>query len=474
MGGSHRPLKEPTHFRASLDSRRSWYVLGVLTLAYALAYVDRQMLNLMVDPIKHSLRISDTQFSLIQGSAFAFSYTLAVPIFGRLVDITNRRNILIACVCSWSIFTALCGSTDTFLGLFLARCGVGVSEACIFPVALSLIADYFSPARAARALSIFVLGTQLGGGFSLLVSGAVISSVAGLTAAMPQLSSFEPWQLTFVIIGLPGLLFAAALLSVREPERVRSVALESEDHHFTIREVGATIWRRRGFYFRIYLGVGSVGVVMMSVPTWMPAFLMRAHGMSPATTGFKLGLLSLFFGTVSTLLGPQIAAAMARRGYADAHLRTTAFSTLGMLICCLLVPLAPGETSVLAVASGVTFFTCLPLGLMAFALQNATPSRMRGVAASLYTFSAQLLGYAVGPTVVALLTDRLFGDPKMVGYSLQIVTSAASLMAALMFFTILRPYRTLVGLENRKPGAAALHPGQRDTPTRGLVDAPAE
>lgn len=427
-------------------------MLALLTLAYALAYVDRQMLNLMVDPIKRSLDITDTRFSLIQGSAFVFSYMLAAPLFGRLVDITNRRNILVACVCSWSIFTALCGRAETFTELFLARCAVGISEACIFPVALSLIADVFSVRRAPRALSIFTLGTQLGGGFSLLVSGAVIASAGALAVALPLLAGLQGWQVAFVVIGLPGLLFAMVLLTLREPRRVRSVAVETEDRHLTLREVAAALWERRAFYTRIYLGVGCVGVVQLGIPSWMPAFLMRAHGMSPATTGLRLGLLSMVCGTVATLLGPWVAERVARRGYVDAPMRTAAFATIGMFLFCVMIPLAPGDTSVMIVAAGAIFFNSFPIGLMAFTLQNATPSRIRGVAASFYTFSAQLIGYAIGPTLTALLTDRFFGDPVMVGHSLQIVTATASLIAGVMFFTILSPYRRLIG--HRGPARA--------------------
>jgi MFS family permease len=405
------------------------------------------MLNLMVDPIKRSLVISDTQFSLIQGSAFVFSYTLMAPVFGRLVDLTNRRNILAISICLWSLFTSLCSYASTFEQLFLARCGVGMSEACIFPVALSLIADYFSAKRAPRALSIFVLGTQLGGGFSLLAGGAILSSAASLAALFPLLGALQPWQIAFIVVGLPGLLYALLILTFREPARVRSIALETEDRDLTVRETAAALWERRSFYIRIYLGVGSVGVVQLGIPSWMPAFLMRVHGMSPADTGFRMGLLSIVVGTCATLLGPIVAARVAKRGYVDAHIRTAAFSTIGMFLCCALIPLVPGPGPVMVVVAGAIFFNSFPIGLMAYTLQSATPSRIRGVAASLYTFAAQLIGYAIGPTVTALITDRVFGNPNMVGHSLQIVTCVASVSACLVFFTILRPYRHLIGHE---------------------------
>ncbi len=439
--GSSVPEKHPV---VPQDTLKSWYVLGLLTFSYALAFIDRQMLNLLVDPIRSALQISDTQFSLIQGSAFVFSFLLMAPVFGRLVDVTNRRNILMVGIVAWSIFTALCSQAGTFTELFLARCGVGMSEACVFPVALSLIADFFSPRRAPRALSIFTIGLQLGGGFSLFVSGLVIAYASGLAVMIPALATSQPWQIAFIVVGLPGLLFAMFLLTFREPARAKSIAVVADDRALSLRETLELIWRRRAFYGRIYLGVGSLAIVQFGISSWAPAFLIRTHEMSPANTGYRLGLMSMLIGTVSTLLGPWVAGLLVKRGYVDAHIRTAALSTLVMFLCCLAIPLV-NASSVLFVVSGVIFCNSFPIGLLVYTLQSATPSRARGFASSMYTFSAQFLGYAVGPTLIALLTDKVFGDPKMVGYSIQIVTSVASVMMGLLCFTILRPYRLLMG-----------------------------
>lgn len=432
------------HLPVVPDTPRSWYVLALLTLSYALAYVDRQMLNLLVDPIKQSLAISDTQFSLIQGSAFVFSYMLMAPVFGRLVDITHRRNVLICGIAAWSLFTAACAEADTFAELFAMRCLVGMSEACVFPVAVSLIADYFSPRRSPRAMSIFLLGVQLGGGFSLYVSGLVIASAAGIALALPMLADRESWQIAFIVVGFPGLLFALLLLTVREPGRTHSADPEVQDRPLSFRESVGILWARRAFYGRMFLGVGSVGVVQLGLPAWLPAFLMRAHGMSPAETGAQLGIMTILVGTTAILAGPWAAGFLERRGYIDAHIRAAAFACVGMFVACLFIPVPQDQRIVLAVAGAVTFCNSFPVGLMAHTLSVATPSRLRGFAAALYTFSAQLIGYAIGPTVIALLTDRVFGDPRMVGHSLQIVTSIAAVIAALMFFTVMPHFRQLV------------------------------
>ena len=217
-GSSEQALSQSSAARVVHDSGLAWYILAVLTLAYSLAYIDRQLLNLLVEPIKHSLLISDTQLSLVQGIAFISAYLVASPLFGRLVDLTNRRNLLVVCICLWCGFTALCGRADTFEGLFVARLGVGASEACVFPLALSVIADCFSARQMARAMSIFILGPMLGGGLSLVAGGFVIEFARELHQQFPILAQFQTWQLAFVLVGLPGILFA--LNGITRPPRL--------------------------------------------------------------------------------------------------------------------------------------------------------------------------------------------------------------------------------------------------------------
>jgi MFS family permease len=327
----------------------------------------------------------------------------------------------------------------------MARLGVGVSEACIVPVAMSLIGDYFSAPRMGRAQSIFYIGVQLGGGVSLLAGGLVIAFAADLRNHIAAMAGLATWQMSFIVIGLPGLLFSAFLFTLREPQRQASLVDSAPDRKMTMAEVWAILWARRHFYGRIYLAIGMIGIVQLGMPSWFPSFLIRTHGMSAADTGYQLGTLAIGFGTVGTLLGPFLAQWLERRGHADAQLRVSALSTIGMLASCVAIPIAPGTTGALAAAAGV-FFSCgLPLGIIAAATQSVTPSRMRGVVAALYTFIAQLIGYMIGPTLIALCTDRVFGDPTMVGYSMQIVMGSASCAAILLLFSCLKYYRQLVG-----------------------------
>ncbi|MGC4250920.1 MAG: MFS transporter [Sphingobium sp.] len=430
-----------------LDSPYAWYVLGLLTCAYALAYIDRQLLNLVVDPVRRSLTLSDVQFSYIQGAAFICAYIGAAPFFGRLVDVTNRRNILLFGVCMWSLCTLLCGRADTFWGLAAARFGVGLSEACVFPVAWSLIPEYFSMRRSPRALAIFTLGGQLGGGLSLVAGGAVLTFAQALGASWPSLSGLEGWQVAFIVIGLPGFLFAALLLTMREPPRRQTLKSENTDKAPSLREALAILWEKRAFYGRIYLGIGAVGIVFLGVPSWYPTYMIRVHGMAPAMVGYSMGVVILLFGAVGTLCGPFVSQFFEKRGMIDAPLRIAAISTVGMFGFCAAIPLASSPTQAIAILAGIIFFTSFPTSIIAFATQLATMGRMRGTVASFYTMSAQIVGYGIGPTIIALTTDRIFADKLMIGHSLQLVCGIASLIAGFLLFGSLKPYRRLASAQ---------------------------
>lgn len=442
------PNQKP--YVAAHDSPLSWYVLGLLTFSYALAYIDRQLLNLLIDPIKHSLGVTDTQLSFIQGTAFISAYLVAAPLFGRLADITNRRNILLLGVCLWSIFTALCGRADTYTELFLARFGVGASEACVLPVCWSLLSDYFSERRAPRALSIFMLGPLLGGGFSLVAGGLVIAFANNVREAVPAFGHLATWQLAFVLVGIPGALLAAALLTVREPQRTSSAKSAAQaDRKYTLRETGAYLWNFRAFYGRVYWGVGMIAVVVLGMPAWLPAYLIRYHGVAPASVGYRIGVTVVLCGTAGVLAGPWFARLLERRGYQDTTLRVAAWSLVALFGATLAVVLAPNAELAMA-ATGLAVFTfSMPTGILAAVTQFATPPRLRGIVASLYSFFAQLIGYGIGPTAIALVTDKGFGDPKMVGYSIGIVCCIASAVAAWMMFSALPHYKRMLSRESQ-------------------------
>lgn len=417
-----------------------WVVVAFLTTIYTVAFIDRQVLNLLVDPIKRSLLLSDTQISLFQGLAFTSAYVIFSPIFGRLADKKNRRNILVAGAATWSLFTIGCGLSSDFWTLFISRVGVGAAEACVTPAAWSIMSDYFDRKRLPRAMSIFLIGPYLGAGLALVFGGLLIGSAAELTSIHPALAGFEPWQLVFVAIGAPGLLLAVATLVVREPPR-REAGAGTSARTYSVKEVAHFFWEERAFFGRFYFAMAAIIIVLYALPAWMPAVLMRQHGADPAAVGLEYGTLVLIAGTVGVLLGPVVGGWLERRGHSGSTVLVAGIAGVALVPASAGIALAPTYEAGLAAAAVATFFFSLPQAMAASALQLATPSGMRGIAASMYVFLVAVIGLGISPTIVALLTDYVFADPAKVGISLSIVCATSAAFGAWLAFQALPHYR---------------------------------
>src|SRR6185437_13950526 len=197
-----------------------WYATGVLMLAYVFSYLDRQILYLMVGPIRRDLHITDFEFSLLSGAAFGIFYTfMGLPI-GWLADRVNRKKLIAVGVTAWSIMTILCGVAQSYGLLFLARIGVGVGEATLSPAAYSFLSDSFDKVRLPRAMSMYGLGLFIGAGLALIVGGEIIGAVDKWgDVSIPVLGTLRSWHLVFVMVGVPGLVVALWVSTLREPVR---------------------------------------------------------------------------------------------------------------------------------------------------------------------------------------------------------------------------------------------------------------
>lgn len=436
-----------TDFKASsrlrIDSAQAWYMLFLLTISYALSFIDRQILNLLIDPIRGSLELSDEQISYVQGFAFVSAYCLAVPVFGRLVDTVSRRNILIFSVCMWSVCTALMGFATSYSHLFFARFGVGLAEASIFPVAWSLLPDLFSDRKGPRAYSYFAMGSYFGSAFSLLAGGLVYGLATQMTGTSTIFHGFEPWQVTFILVGLPGAVLVALLLSVPEPTRARNGDAQAVAM-LTIGESLRAVYLRRRFYGPMLLANGGLSMVVLCISAWVPTFLFRFYGITIAEIGLKFGLVSLVCSLTGLFLGPYVSQWLVKRGYRDAPLRVAVASCTCMAILSVLLPVPATATGAIALVGLLLLVATLCVPLVGYACLQVTPAPIKGLVSSLWTLSAQVIGYALGPTMVAVLTDRFFADPKMVGESLRIVLTVASVAAGLLYFSVWAPFRGLL------------------------------
>lgn len=429
----------------------AWRVTLLLTVAYMLSFVDRQVVNLLVDPIQADLQISDTQVSLLQGFAFIITYILFSIPLGRLADTHSRKFIVAGGVFFWSLATAACGLANSFKHLFVARAAVGMGEAALTPAAWSMMADYFPPERRSFPVSIFLMGPYLGAGLSMIAGGAVMGMMADMeTVAVPLLGEFRPWQVTFMLVGLPGVLVAALFLRVMEPARKVAAPSTSESvdpvpaARPDTRDVLAVLREKSSVYAALLIAIPLLMIVLYGLQAWVPSLLVRSFALSVQDAGLIYGLVALFSGSAGVLSGPVVGRWLDARGVHDFPLRLGLWSCLGVCPALLVVAMAPSvEMALLAVIVASVLVT-LPLALAASTLQTITPGNMRGLIAGMYVVMTSGVGMGLGPTLIALCTDFIVQDRTQVGWSLAIVGLTVAAVAAVLFLRALAPYRRLV------------------------------
>jgi MFS family permease len=412
-------------------------------LCYALSLIDRQILSLLVAPMKRDLHISDTRVGLLQGLSFALFYTLAGLPLGKLADSYSRRRLITAGIVAWSLMTAACSAAKDFWSLFFTRMGVGVGEAALSPAAFSLIADSFPPGQLGLALSFYSMGIYFGSGLAMIVGGSVIQSLSRAPEiVLPILGSIASWRATFLVVGLPGLLIAFLTLTIREPQR-RSLlrAVDGRAAQPGLREVLEQMRQRLGSVAGISLGMVFQAVCGYAFFAWGPTFLQRTYSWTPGHAGRTLGVLTLIFGCTGMYVGGSLCDRWQRQGIPEAPLRVGVFSAAGTAILFPLALTVGSSTWATYLLAAAIFFLALPIGCSYAALQLIFPNQLRGQVSALFLFILSIGGLSLGPLLPGLLNDYYFRDEKRIGSSLALTIAVASVLMWVMFLVTYRPYR---------------------------------
>ncbi|MEK7833905.1 MAG: MFS transporter [Acidobacteriota bacterium] len=406
--------------------RYAWYVAIVLMICNTLSFIDRQILGLLVDPIKQDLGISDTYIGALQGLAFGLFYTaLGIPL-GRIVDRGNRRKLVAAGIFCWSLMTALCGAARGFWTLVAARMGVGAGEATLSPSAFSLLSDYFPKERLATALSVFSMGVFFGSGLALIAGGLIIGALGS-------------WRLTFLVVALPGLLVTLLVFTIKEPERKN--LLGGQTTKLSLTEVVDQVIIRWQSVVGICLAFAFQAMCNYSQQLWLPSFFIRVHGWSKRQAGLTLGVISLVTGLLGAYLGGRLCDYWQRQGKTDAPLRVGVLATTCAGIFFSLAMAMPEINQQLAFLVPAFFFLAMPIGSSYASLQLILPNQVRGQVGALQVFTLNLFGLILGPILPGFFNDYLFKDPKMVGVSLALTVGLASLVSAVLFRATWSHYR---------------------------------
>ncbi len=424
------------------------YVIAVLMLAYTFSFIDRQILSLLVEPMKKDLQINDTQMSLLQGLSFAIFYTIMGLPLGRMADSHSRRGLIAWGVGLWSCMTAFCGMVSNYWHLFLARMGVGVGEAALSPAAYSLIADTVDKRHLGTAISIYSMGIYLGAGLALIVGGLVIQWANGVgNIVLPLIGEVFAWQLVFLCVGLPGLLLVPLMFTIKEPPRKRMASqlqLAQQPQQAPLSAVVQYFKNHRKTILCHNLGIAFASLAGYGTLAWAPTFLIRNHDLTGGQTGLYFGIIVLIFGGGGVISGGWMADRWGRKGCQDAKMRVACIGALCGAVPALLYPLMGSLSLVLVLLCMATFFNNFMLGVGPAAIQEVVPSNMRGQFSALYLFIVNLIGLGLGPTAVALCTDYLFADSSRINYSLALVPTTALLCSATLSYLCLRHFRDSV------------------------------
>ena len=414
-------------------------------VAYLFSYVDRQILSMLVGPIRADLLLSDTEVSLLHGLAFAVCYTLlGVWPIGRWADTRNRRNIVAGGIFLWSLMTALCGRATSYLGLFAARVGVGIGEAALTPTAYSMIADLYPPKERSRALAVFSMGIYFGIGAAVMITGALVAMISSADSMhLPVIGEVRPWQLPFLVLGPLGMLVAAWMLLIPEPARQGSPAALADSSNNDFRMVIHWMWRERRFYLAHTFGVSLLTLIFNGVAFWIPAHFMRVHGYSPLEVALSYGPIMFFAGAAGIMAGGTLADRWRTQGKEDAELRVVILGAA--CLAPLVVAMFQANSAGLAVALLIPtlFLSSFPFAAASAAMQLVTPGPLRARTSALYLLVINLTGIGFGATAMSLVSDFILHDEQRIGDGASAVTLIAAPLAALILTLGLRRYRQL-------------------------------
>lgn len=369
--------------------------LAILLLVFAVNFMDRQLLAILIEPIRKELAFSDTAAGLLYGFTFVVFYTvLGIPI-ARAADRSNRSRIILWSLALFSAMTAACALAGSYWHLLLARIGVGVGEAGTNPASHSIIADLYPLERRATAMGIFAMGPNLG-----ILLGFPIGGFVGQAFG---------WRAPFLVAGVAGLaMTAVCAYAMKEPERRNIGRAPVQEGGTAVFDAVSAVWRQTSMR-HLFIGCAVLDIAVSALVAWLPAFLMRAHGLALSMTGALLALVLGALGAGGTALGGWLADRLGARSPAW-RLRTTAIVVLMMAPVWALAITADNNATALVALMISGALISFHLGPVFAMVQSLTSPRQRAITASLLLFFVNLVGVGIGPYVVGALSDARLAE----------------------------------------------------------------
>ncbi|MDJ0656798.1 MAG: MFS transporter [Xanthomonadales bacterium] len=401
-------MKKPD--REYPSSRYAWYMVIVLTFAYILSFVDRYILGLLIEPIKADLGLTDTQIGYLLGLAFAIFYSFAGIPLGYLADRTRRTFLVAAGVAVWSIATAASGLAKNFTHLFLARMTVGAGEATLSPCTMSMISDSFPREKRGKPIAFYTAALSVGAGVASLVSAGVLTWAKSVPEiSLPWVGAVAPWQFTFIVVGLPGILLALLMLTLREPKRHRTQGETVNPRFGDMLKHVASKWN-------IYLSFVSFVCLMTIIAYsqgWYAAMFQRTWGWEPETYATVNAIVLLAVGPLTVNLAGWMNDRLYSQGKTDAPLTIMILGVLVMVPTAIIAPLMPSPIIAMAILGVNTAGIAMTSATGVTGLMNITPAEIRGQVVAIYYMMISMSGLLLGPGTVGYLSDHVFGNENL-------------------------------------------------------------
>lgn len=430
---------------------RAWYVVALLTLAYALAILDRVSIGLLIVPLQAELYINDTQFGLLQGMAFSLFYSVLGLPLGMWCDRARRVPLLVTGLFLWSAATIGCAFASSFGGLFFARMLVGVGEAALVPCAASLIADYFEPDVRPKAYGTFVTGSSLGTAAAMALSGLFLVTADHLIAGYEAFRTMAPWQIVFILCGAPGILLAFIIMvTVREPVRYAAAATTPP---FGLRPIVNLFRRYPAALGSLMLGTVLNLVCVYAIIGWFPALFIRVHGWSAAETGWLLGAVGMPISVFAALNSGWVIAWLTKRGHKDAPLIAAICCGLSMVVFGTFACIVPsGPLALLGYALNALFLNWNISGVYS-GIAMIAPNEMRGQVMAIHTILSGLVALTAGNFIVGFLSDTVFTQQTGIAWSLGTVFFVCGLAATFVLMAGRAAFRAAADANQKRETA---------------------
>ncbi len=421
--------------------RRAGYsAVVVMTLAQVFAFIDRQIPAMLVEPIKQDFSLNDSQIALLGGAAFSIFYAIMALPIGYAVDRYKRVNVLGTGIFVWSLMTTLAGLANSFGRLFGARIGVAVGEAVMAPVSVSLVSDYFPQNKQGKPMGIITAGVYIGIGATLIGGGYLIdylTDIGGIT--IPGIGYFKPWQATFLVVGIPGILISIAAFMLHEPRRLGLAQTPEKDSKSI--NIFSHLIKNKSTLIPMFAGLIFMALIFYSFTFWAPSMMVRTHGLSLTEVGFSLGIITILSSILGTISSGAVVDYLRSKGRTDAPIRTAMFACIFAMPAICLAPIVENVVAAWILIGIYLFFisSFAPIGLLA--VSGVSSNEVKGQMAAVHAFLMMAFGLSLGPQITAFFTDFILQDESKLGLAVSLTGGLVLPIAAVCFWMSLKRYR---------------------------------